>query len=228
MSKQFKITNAKMIWKAALAVLLGTTMLAFFQGCNVLSGFSGSAMRDRANSTLNSTDNRIFTGALAGSQPRLGDRNFIASTLSGVFGKNAQVANIILAEVTSQVVIFGGRCDLNQGDCYGNPEGAYVASLPITSILREARKIRACDQILSLADNAGLNNALSLVFQSEPVAAVTAKTVSTAFELFSPGHTLNSGIADELAQSVSGLPEPSSQWIAIFTALCHDPGWETP
>jgi hypothetical protein len=217
----------RLAFKSATGILLGSMLLAFFQGCNVMSGFSGSSL-PRLDSQVLSSNSDVFTGALLNAQPRLGDRNFVASTLSAVFGNNANVTGIITGEVRSQVVIFGGRCDDNQGDCYGNTEGAYIGALPVASILREARKIRACDRILALPDNAGLNNALSLIYKDQPVGPVDAKNISVAYELFSPGRTLSAKLAADLVASVSDVSESTNQWIAALTALCHDPSWETP
>jgi hypothetical protein len=165
---------------------------------------------------------------IASTQARLADHNLVASTLSSIFGQTADVTAVIAAEILAHSSIFGGRCDSYRGDCAGDINGPYVPSLAANSVLREAHKIRACDQILELASGAGLKTAMGQIAGATLAQSPTDATLAEAYVLFYPGQTISETSINALKSVLPLSTSAPIQWKLVLTVLCHDPNWELP
>lgn len=165
---------------------------------------------------------------LPGAQPRLGDHGFMASSFTSIFGTNADVMAIVKNEIESHISIFGGRCDRYRGNCASDVTGEYIPALGSNSVLREAYKIRACDEILELPSHAGLSDALTQISGAQISSSPTDTTITSAYALFFPGLLIPEQNLIVYKWVVSRSTDPLTQWKLLLTVLCHDPNWEIP
>ncbi len=172
------------------------------------------------------------------SKIRLGDRKYIASTLTSVFGTSNEVQTVINNLILKQAGTFGGPRDLYDTNDIGNFESdSQAAVLPVSTTTREAFRIRTCAS-LSSKDTA-VKNAIAQVKGIASGAAVNTSalqlpTTSDAAIAYSMFYSARPSLPDNVSSSIKSLTDKAGStdklegWRFLFYVLCIAPDWQIP
>ena len=167
---------------------------------------------------------------------RIGNRNFIASTLQNIFGTYATTAiqNLILN--TGNISDFGGPCNgySSTNEVVGTScdvhSSTQAASVPISITAREALRTRACDQIM-YQDGAVLNAlslALGSTITSSTVSAPTSAGIAKVYDLFYTGRPTDPASMASLQAVATAGASAIESWRFVMVTLCYAPDWQVP
>ncbi len=163
---------------------------------------------------------------------RLGDRRFVASVLTGIFGTSVKPTTDSL--ILSRLTKFGGACDEADSFAHLYPvvtrcddpginltskqvnvdlENIYAPRIPVSTLDREGFRVAACRQIL-LGDNTALIKGIERVRGNSDLAfldstpMMTESEIQKAYALFYPGRSVKPRILSAL-MSVSAAAQQS-------------------
>jgi hypothetical protein len=170
----------------------------------------------------------------------LGDREYIDSVLKEIFtptGQEHDLDAILKAEIRASIGVFGGTCNVYSSaglsDCSAQDKSQLstvdvgAAARQPSSAAREARRIRACEQIVDLPS--AMQAAVAKIPSASLDTPPSAPQIAAAFDLFYPGQNLPSDTQDALAALVEGeLATPGASWQLLMLTLCQSPGWQIP
>jgi hypothetical protein len=167
----------------------------------------------------------------------MGNREYVTSALKQIFtpsGNETSLDSILSLEVRGQLGIFGGACNLYSSagltDCglqtIGQTDTLDInaAFTQSSSTLREARRLRACDQIVDRGD--ALSAALAKIPGATTLAVPTDAQIDGAYELFYMGQRVSSEVHSALAAIAANADDGVEAWQLIFYTLCTSPGWQ--
>lgn len=156
---------------------------------------------------------------------RLGDRSYVSSVLTSVFGPSAEDPAQDL--IDPNIAAFGGPCDPYASGCNGSSSQASVIGVATSS--REALRTRACERIV--ANDTAVNFAVS---QAGAMAANRPADgeIRRAYDLFYPGknptHEGFLALENVVASAESQGLAPLESWRFLFLSLCLAPDWQVP
>ncbi len=210
-----------------------------------LLGWSLSCGPARFDFTVN-TPTPLFGAPTSGidRNQRLGTRNFVASTLSEIFGgaSHVFVRDAIHELISTQLAPFGGGpCDRYAEDCplMGNGSGrvdpggesqALVVPAPTTG--RFALTLRVCEKILSNDD--AVLFAISQTIQMEPETTIPVPLegdIVAAYGLFFPDQLPSEEVLNgflNVTNSAFQMGNELEAWRFLFLILCTNPSWQIP
>lgn len=180
--------------------------------------------------------------------PRIGDRKYVASILTEVFGPTASL--VIRRFVQQKLSLFSGPCDSNT-----NPtRGIFVcdAGIPglvsdvtdlnssqigLSSTGREGQRLRTCDELVYT--DATVRYAISqatgiadLSYLNSGGNSVPSKLqLKAAYALFNPGRSLPASVVsnlETLATAAVQAGRPLDPWRYSLLAICYAPEWQIP
>jgi hypothetical protein len=157
---------------------------------------------------------------------RIGDKFYVASVLSQVFGPDAET--IVGPMIRQNTVAFGGPCDqlgrIGYNHCGGKASGSQAAIIPSTMATREGYRMRACEAI---AQNFGaVAFAVEQIDGADVDSEPTTKQLRAAYDLFYPGIEAPSGVIAALGEVADAADGPSNGWRYVFLTLCLSPDWQ--
>jgi hypothetical protein len=170
----------------------------------------------------------------------LGDRDYIASVLKEIFtptGHEPYLDDVLRTEIRASIGLFGGACNvyssaglsdcgLQQATQYQTNDVTAPARQP-TSAAREARRLRACEQIVDRP--AAIEAALMKIPKASLDRVPDATQLAAAFDLFYPGQPMPAEAQQALAALVNDVKNtPGESWQLLLLALCQSPGWQLP
>jgi hypothetical protein len=170
----------------------------------------------------------------------LGDRGYIDSVLKEIFtptGQEPDLDVILKAEIRASIGVFGGSCNVYSSvglsDCTQQVKEQLTtldvgaAARQPTSAAREARRIRACEQIVDLPS--AMQAAVAKIPSASLDTPPSGGQIAQAFDLFYPGQPLPKDAQDALAALVADeAATPGASWQLLMLTLCQSPGWQIP
>ena len=184
---------------------------------------------------------------------RLGGRFYITSFLEDIFGKENISSSsqgdyrrvgsyypLTVEFFLSKRDIWGGPCDIydmSENDrgmleypirhCHFNSSSINTSMVVGPSVVRDAFRIRACEEIINL--NASITHALDKAGLN-PDSENTRENIKKVYSLFFParpqsGDTFNA-VIDSLAEVYNSSEDSFEGWRFILLVLCYDPSWQ--
>jgi hypothetical protein len=170
---------------------------------------------------------------------RLGDRIYISSVLTEIFGPQSKES--VKKFVLSQPGVFGGPCDFyqqvriaprNKPESLADPEsfcplGKFSFNLSMigySNMPRQAYVIRACENLTSQEQL--VNFTLMQLFGTEQIKPPNRKNLVMAFQLFNPEREPSAAVLKALEKIWTRQKDLQKSWSEILLALCIDPSWQ--
>jgi hypothetical protein len=157
---------------------------------------------------------------------KLGDRFYVASVLSQVFGPESDAT--VNALIRNNPVAFGGPCDQfgreGGNGCAGRLSSSQVTILPGSMATREGLRMRACEAIVQ--KDAALVFALTQITKASPDKAPDDATIEGAYELFFPGAEAPDEVVAALGDVAGQGDKALESWRLVLLTLCLSPDWQ--
>ncbi len=171
------------------------------------------------------------TGALAVDvKINIGNAHYMSSTMKSIFVNPAStsaqsntIKDRIAKRITNQILFIGGSCNRYEGNC-ADPGHSVATFKAVTSPLRKAYLVRACEEITSQdeAVTTALTNA-GLTIMSP----ANSSNVKTVYSLFYPGRSISDEVLDNLVNqhqaAISLAQTPTDAWRFVLYTLCASP-----
>ncbi len=173
--------------------------------------------------------------------PRIGDRTFMRSALSSVFGTSTSTNNIINSFIYRKISIFSGTCDqstftaVGYYNCEGDMIDVDASPIALPSVGREGQRMRACNELVYTP--ASLDFSIQQITGRSDLSYLSANPIMSETELrsayaaFNPGRQLPPTAIQpllNLAEDAQEANRPKDPWLYVLLALCYAPEWQMP
>jgi hypothetical protein len=162
-------------------------------------------------------------------RPKMGDRFYVASVLTQVFGPDS--APVVNPLVRDNMAAFGGPCDqagrVGGNNCGGRLSFSQLPMLPVSMATREGYRLRACET-LTFDDNL-LKYAVGQIEAATLLDPPNSTAVDKVYEQFYPGQKPTTAVHDALVDVVRKASDgktPLDGWRFLFMTVCSSPDWQ--
>ena len=175
--------------------------------------------------------------------PVIADRSYVESVLAQVFSISqpaltTSIASTGMAATLESAIYvkkeFGGGCDRYAASELTKPNefpraacgGMNPTQLASSNPMRYSFIIKICEQLIS---NSAIFTAAMIKIDpnwTTQMSKPSAKTITIAYQLFSPVGTPSEELINNLLDSTSKVSAPDEAWKIILTTFCSSPEWQ--